>query len=114
MPEQANAALPRVVRFERRDDGVILHVFDRADRLAGHVTDPCRAAVRGLPVHEHDAGTALLDAAAELRAREPQLVAKHEDERCIVRRADVDVAAVHPHRQAASGGLETARRSIAG
>ncbi len=83
-------------------------------RLAGHVADPCRAAVRGCSVHEHEAGTALLEAAAELRAHQPELVAEHVNERCVVRRADVDVAAVHPHRQAASGGFETARRSIAG
>src|SRR5712692_6408174 len=68
--------------------------LDRRDRFALHARDRHQAGEHALAVDVHHAGAALARAAAELGARDLQLLAQHPQEARALRRFDADRLAV--------------------
>src|SRR6185437_14322136 len=71
-----------------------VEAFDGGDRAAGHGLQRGDAGSDGLAVEVHRAGPALADAAAELRALQPDLVTDHPEQGNIVLPADAGLAAI--------------------
>src|SRR5881394_2347595 len=90
-PGLAVAALRRVELLPRELDRVIAvarHALDRLDRLADREGGGEAARADRLTVDVHRARAALRDPAAELRAREPEVVADHPEQRRLRVRVD--------------------------
>ena len=69
--------------------------FERRDLLAGHAADRQHAGARLLAVDQHRTGAALRQAAAELRARQLEVVAQHVEQRRVVGGLDLPRGSVH-------------------
>src|SRR5262249_33812048 len=81
----AVAALRRLLRDESLLEGMRLieraHSFDRGDLTRCHRADRGDAGTHGLAIDEHGTGAALRQPAAEFRAVELEIVAKHVEQR---------------------------------